>query len=192
MRLFAILLALTTCTTTWGQLANATKSGLRSTSLAQVMRLPDSEIDIGTAALIVSEEWSDVVQGLRYRQTLDDMALVIKQRLKDQGLQANYYAIEVINQYLYDDLGFTTVPNADNPEDLFLHTVLDQRRGYCLSLSILYLSLAERLGLPIYGVVVPGHFFVRYDDGKVRFNIEATNRGRSLPDEYYIEKTRGT
>lgn len=187
-RRVAIALLLMSVSLTWGQLANATKSGLRVSSLAQAIRLPDREIDIGTAALIVSEEWSDVVQGLRYRQELDDMALEIKQRLKAQGIPANYHAVEVINDYLYENQGFTTVPNADNPEDLFLHTVLDQRRGYCLSLSILYLSLAERLGLPIYGIVVPGHFFVRYDDGNIRFNIEATNKGRSLSDDYYIEK----
>ncbi len=176
------------CTLAWGQLANEGKRGLYVKSIAQVLRLPDDEIDIGTAALIVSEEWSDVVQGLSYRQRLNDMALEIQRRLKDQGLNTDFHAVDVINHYLYDELGFTTVPNADNPEDLFLHTVLDKRRGYCLSLSILYLSLAERLGLPIYGVVVPGHFFVRYDDGTVRFNIETTNKGRSLPDEYYAKK----
>ncbi|GAI69689.1 unnamed protein product, partial [marine sediment metagenome] len=46
----------------------------------------------------------------------------------------------------------------------------------------------ERLGLPLYGVVVPGHFFVRYDDGQVRFNIETTSKGGSAPDEHYINK----
>ncbi|MHC4759552.1 MAG: transglutaminase family protein, partial [Planctomycetota bacterium] len=36
---------------------------------------------------------------------------------------------------------------------MFLHTVMDKKQGYCLSLSILYLSIGERLGLPLYGVV---------------------------------------
>ena len=57
-----------------------------------------------------------------------------------------------------------------------------------MGLSVLYLSITERLGLPVYGVVVPGHFFVRYDDGEHQFNIETTSKGGSANDEHYITK----
>jgi len=119
---------------------------------------------------------------------IDDMAYEIRERLKAKRLRANHRAIPVINKYLFDDLGFKSVKEASNPRDLFLHSVLDNKRGYCLSLSVLYLSLAERLGLPLYGVVVPGHFFVRYDNGRVRFNIETTSGGGTAADEHYINK----
>ena len=46
-------------------------------------------------------------------------------------------------------------------------------------------AIGERLGMPLYGVVVPGHFFVRYDDGKTRFNIETTSKGNCADDEHY-------
>ena len=169
-------------------LANADKDGLYARSIEQVLRLPADQLDIGIAALIISEQWSDMVPGRRYQQRLDDIALEIRSRLKDRNLTADYRAIAVINEYIFDELGFASVENADNPHDLFLHTVLDKKRGYCLSLSILYLAVAERLGLPLYGVVVPGHFFVRYDDGHVRFNIETTGKGRTADDKHYIEK----
>ncbi|MDD5064356.1 MAG: tetratricopeptide repeat protein [Phycisphaerae bacterium] len=166
-------------------LANQDKQGLNARSIEQVLRLDDEEVDLGTAVLIVSEQWSDVVEGRRYLSDLDDMAIEIRGRLKKKRLQANYKAIEVINKYLFDELGFRAVKDANNPDDLFLHSVLDRKRGYCLSLSVLYLSLGERLGLPLYGVVVPGHFFVRYDDGRVRFNIETTSKGGYADDEHY-------
>lgn len=168
-------------------LANENKAGLYSRSIEQVLRLRDDEVDLATAALIVSERWSDMVYGRRYLSTLDDMALEIRERLRRERLKPTYKAIPVINAYLFDELGFKSVSEASDPNDLFLHTVLDKKSGYCLSMSILYLSLAERLGISLYGVVVPGHFFVRYDNGRVRFNIETTSKGGSAPDEHYIE-----
>ena len=169
-------------------LANEDKDGLYVRSIEQALRLDAEEVDLATAALIVSEQWSDIVHGQRYLTRLDDMALEIRARLEEKGLMANFRAVAVINEYLFDELGFESVKEADNPDDLFLHSVLDKKRGYCLSLSILYLSLGERLGLPLYGVVVPGHFLVRYDDGRVRFNIETTSKGGTAPDEHYINK----
>jgi tetratricopeptide (TPR) repeat protein len=169
-------------------LANKNKEGLYARSIEQVLRLDDKEVDLGTAVLIVSEQWSNIVEGKRYLADLDDMALEIRGRLKKKRLQANYKAVTVINEYLFDELGFKPIADANDPNDLFLHSVMDRKRGYCLSLSILYLSLGERLGLPLYGVVVPGHFFVRYDDGQVRFNIEATSKGGYADDEHYINK----
>jgi len=170
------------------RLANRTKRGLHISSIEEVLQLNDRDVDLGTAALILSEQWSEVVGGLRYRAQLDDMAQEILARLKQQGLRPNFQAIPVINHYLFEELGFRAMTNADNPDDLFLHSVLDKRQGYCLSLSILYLSLAERVGLPLHGVVVPGHFFVRYDSRTKRFNIETTAQGASLTDDYYEAK----
>jgi len=169
-------------------LANEGKSGLYTRSIDQVLRLREEEVDLATAALIISEQWSDLVHGRRYLSRLDDMALEIRSRLEKKKLSANYRAIRMINEYLFDELEFKAVSEASDPNDLFLHSVLDKKRGYCLSLSILYLSLGERLGLPLYGVVVPGHFFVKYDDGRVQFNIETTSKGGSAPDEHYITK----
>ncbi len=169
-------------------LANEDKDGLYAKSIAQVLRLEPEQIDIGIAALIVSEQWSDMVAGRRRQEQLDEMAYEIRDRLEAEKLPVNYQAIPVINEYLFDELGFKSVQEADDPNDLFLHSVLKNRRGYCLSLSILYLAIGERLGLSLYGVVVPGHFFVRYDDGQVRFNIETTSSGGSAPDEHYMEK----
>ncbi|MBN2455981.1 MAG: tetratricopeptide repeat protein [Sedimentisphaerales bacterium] len=169
-------------------LANDNKSGLYVKSLQQVLRLDEQEVDLATAVLIVSERWSDIVQGRRYLEQLDDIAYEIRAGLKDKNLPIDYRAVRVINEYLFYELGLRSVKEATDPNDLFLHSVLDRKRGYCLSLSVLYLCLAERLGLALYGVAVPGHFFVRYDDGHIRFNIETTSKGGYADDEHYIEE----
>jgi tetratricopeptide (TPR) repeat protein len=169
-------------------LANANLEGLYVKSIEAVLKLPPEQIDLGTAALIVSESWSDMVAGRNYQQQLNDIATEIRNRLKEKNEPMGVEAIPVINDYLFNELKFKAMSKATDPYDLFLHSVMDRKQGYCLSLSVLYLSIGERLGLPLYGVVAPGHFFVRYDDGKNRFNIEATNQGGTAPDSYYIEQ----
>jgi tetratricopeptide (TPR) repeat protein len=182
-----VLVGLAAPATFGQQLANAGKMGLNATSLEEVLRLPEEQIDVATATLISSEYWSDFVQGRRYLERLDTMALVIQTRLRQQRLPLDHRAVPVINEYLFGELGFKPVLHPHDPNDLFLHSVMDRREGYCLSLSILYLAIGERLGLDLYGVVVPGHFFVRYERGRIRFNIETTSRGATPPDEHYVK-----
>ena len=153
------------------RLANEGKLGLNLYSIERTLSLPEEEIDLGTAALMLSRQWGTPKTFHMYRNKIDDMAQEILRRLEKNHISTDYRAIPVISEYLFDELGFESVKTADDPEDLFLHTVIDKKRGYCLSLSVLYLSLGERIGLPLYGVVVPGHFFVRYEDGQRRFNI---------------------
>ncbi|MHC4153533.1 MAG: tetratricopeptide repeat protein [Planctomycetota bacterium] len=169
-------------------LANADKRGLYAKSIEQVLRLQEDQVDVATAALIISEYWSDMVNGYRYLDRLDNMAYEIRETLRARKIGADYRAIAVINEHLFVKEGFKSVAEVTDPNDLFLHNVMDKKRGYCLSLSILYLALAERLGLPIYGMVVPGHFFVRYDDGAVRLNIETTSNGGVAADEHYMSR----
>jgi tetratricopeptide (TPR) repeat protein len=183
----AVLVGLTGPPAFGQHLANAGKMGLNVTSLEEVLRLQEEQIDLATATLISSEHWSDFVQGRRYLERLDTMALVIQTRLRQRRLPLDHRAIPVINEYLFDELGFKPVLHPNDANDLFLHAVMDRREGYCLSLSILYLALGERLGLDLYGVVVPGHFFVRYERGRIRFNIETTSRGASPPDAHYLK-----
>jgi tetratricopeptide (TPR) repeat protein len=68
---------------------------------------------------------------------------------------------------------------------LLPHLVYKNRNGACLGVSLLILMLAEKVKCPVYGVMLPGHFFCRYDDGDSRFNIEPNRSGIRHPDEYY-------
>lgn len=186
--MFASAVLLLTAAWADGALANRNKRGLRVLSIEGVLRLQEEDVDLGTAALILSRDWGTRQTLHAYRRKIDDMAETLQKQLKEKNIPTDHRALPIINTYLFEELGFRTVQTADDPEDLFLHIVLDRRRGYCLSLSILYLAIAERLGLPMYGVVAPGHFFVRYDDGRVRYNIETTSQGAFVEDSYYLDK----
>jgi regulator of sirC expression with transglutaminase-like and TPR domain len=108
-------------------------------------------------------------------------------------------------RYLHQEQRFTG--NTDDYYDegnSYLHTLLAHRKGIPISLSCLYLLLAQRLGLPFVGVAMPGHFLVRYDDGHEVRIVDPFNRGRILDrdgctallrglglayDERYLEST---
>jgi regulator of sirC expression with transglutaminase-like and TPR domain len=89
--------------------------------------------------------------------------------------------IHGLARYLHDEQGFSG--NTEDYYDVrnsYLHTVLETRKGIPITLSCLYLLLAERLGLPFYGVGMPSHFLVRYDDGHDVRVVDPYNRGRIL------------
>src|SRR5262249_50895476 len=65
-----------------------------------------------------------------------------------------------------------------DPSDLFLNGVMETRRGTCGNMSMVHVALAWRLGWPVSLACVHSHHITRYDDGRVRYNIEATDTGR--------------
>jgi tetratricopeptide (TPR) repeat protein len=55
-----------------------------------------------------------------------------------------------------------------------------------VGLGSLYLALAEALGWPASGAIVPGHFFVRIEEQGRRRNVELLRRGEEMPDAWYL------
>ncbi len=89
---------------------------------------------------------------------------------------------DAMRELLFDDRGFTSVESLDSIETLHVDSVLAARRGYCLSLSAIALIVAEAASVPFHGVAAPNHFFVRYDDGEDRENLEMTRRGAAFSE----------
>ncbi len=70
--------------------------------------------------------------------------------------------LRVLNQYFFADLGFGgNVNNYYDPENSYLNAVLRTRRGIPISLGVLWLELAQGIGLQVRGVAFPGHFMVK-------------------------------
>jgi len=95
---------------------------------------------------------------------------------------------DAFRQLLFEDEPFTAVGELDSAENLHIDSVLRNRKGYCLSLSVVALAVAERVGAPLHGVALPNHFLVRYDDGKTRRNLELTRKGETITDATLLEK----
>jgi len=95
--------------------------------------------------------------------------------------------IAALNRVLLADRNVTYLSNKYWRDATLAATVL-RGRGNCLSTSTLYVLVGEALGLPIRLVIVPGHAFVRWDDGDARINVETTSGGRELSDAQYFER----
>src|SRR3990170_2225196 len=102
-----------------------------------------------------------------------------------RGIDDPRRIVSALNRFLFEEERFTYDCTAGNPEKYLLDPVLSRRRGNCLGLTSLYLILAERLSLPIHGVYVPTHCFARYDDGRVRLNIETGEKGADQSNARY-------
>lgn len=136
-----------------------------------------NNFDLAAASLVVTGYDAESVRGL------DRFARLLRPKLR--GVTDPAEKIALLNRWIPKrDQSTEGMVHASGRLSFFPH-VFSQDAGNCLGYSTLYLALAERLDLPLYGVFVPGHCFVRYDDGRVRRNIETTALGIQIPDEHY-------
>lgn len=86
--------------------------------------------------------------------------------------------IRIINNALFNTLRFSAnTKNFHSPGNSMLSTVLDTRKGNPISLCAIYLLVAKKLGLPIYGVNLPNLFILTYKSQELTFYINAFNKG---------------
>ena len=95
-------------------------------------------------------------------------------------LNENLTALErvrVINHILFDIHSFSgNTQNFHAPQNSFINTVLETKKGNPLLLSILYLCICQPLKVPMYGVNLPEHFIVAYiDDAEFAYNTNIKN-----------------
>ncbi|TRZ99230.1 MAG: tetratricopeptide repeat protein [Deltaproteobacteria bacterium] len=106
-------------------------------------------------------------------------------RASDEG-----QVVEAFRRVLLIEEGFVYDKSSSDPGNYLLETVLARKKGNCLGLSMLYLSIADRLGVPFRGVYVPSHCFVRYEGKTIRRNVEFAEGGASWEDERYRREFR--
>lgn len=94
----------------------------------------------------------------------------------------------VLSKLLFDRLGFVREVADTDLRFVLLSSVLRERRGSCVGLGTLFLSLAEALGRPASGVLMPGHFYVRIIEHGLARNVELLRRGETMPDAWYSER----
>ncbi|MFA5794684.1 MAG: transglutaminase family protein [Candidatus Brocadiia bacterium] len=154
----------------------------------EIINTPENQINILKYSLLLSKAVEPGLNIELQKQRFDNMAETISPKLK--GITDPKEIINVLNNYIFKDLKFR-MPKVKSLEELefkhkFYPIVLDTKEGDCGGVGMIYLCLAERLNLPIYGVRLPRHFFLRYDDGKTRINIETTSNGKNMTDQEYI------
>lgn len=95
----------------------------------------------------------------------------------DSGLEY----IRAINQLLFEILQFRGNEDAYyDPRNSCLNSVLMRRLGIPITLSVVYIEVSRRLNRTVYGVGLPGHFIVAYEDTEARYWIDPFHGGRIL------------
>ncbi len=96
--------------------------------------------------------------------------------------------LRMLNQFFFKDLNFGgNHNNYYDPENSFVHVLLRTRRGIPISLALLWMELAQGLGLSVRGVAFPGHFMVKVNLPMGQAVIDPMN-GQSLSREELSER----
>jgi len=133
----------------------------------------------GTALLIARDEYPQLDPGV-----YDRLAQEHVDALRDEieSIEPQPLKMHAINRHLFEELGYSG--NTDeyyDPRNSYLNEVLERRLGNPLTLALVQIEVARRLGVPLSGVSFPGHFLVRLPVGDEGVLVmDPFNRGRPL------------
>lgn len=160
-----------------------------SKAFVREVGLPEGEMNLARAGLLFARaEYPELDCGW-YLGQLDLIAHDIGTRVEyDAGPDVR---LAVMIQYLFGDLGFNgNVDDYYDPRNSYLNEVIDRRLGIPITLSIIFLELAERVGLSAQGISFPGHFLVAVDEGEDVVIVDAFDGGAMLARETFMERLR--
>ncbi len=146
------------------------------------IKKPEKDLLRG-AYLIAKYQFPD----LEYHQLNEQITSIEKKVwLELNGKLTSFEIVKTINAVLFDFYGFKGAETHDfSPYHSLLNTVLEEREGTPLSLSILYSIIAQRLEIPIYGVGFPNHFILAYmDEYRIHRLLQSDGSGGVL---FYID-----
>jgi regulator of sirC expression with transglutaminase-like and TPR domain len=139
----------------------------------------DDRADLTRIALEIA---ADAYPGLRAEpslETIDALAARVRQRFPAEA--GPRQILGQINWVLFVEEGFQgNARDYYDPRNSYLNEVLVRKTGIPISLSILYLALAERVGLPMAGVNLPAHFVVRAGQGGETIFVDPFHAGALL------------
>jgi regulator of sirC expression with transglutaminase-like and TPR domain len=134
----------------------------------QAVDRPEDKIDLGRAALTIALSDYPRLDIAGYLARLDRLAMDVQARRGEE--KEVYRSIAVLNDVLFKQHGFCgNGEDYYDPKNSFLNEVLDRKTGIPITLSVLYIEVAQRIGLDLEGVNFPGHFLVKHEsaDGEI-------------------------
>jgi regulator of sirC expression with transglutaminase-like and TPR domain len=119
------------------------------------------DFDLLRACLLLARLDGEDVDVEEYVRTVDHMAGEVQAHADDTDEEAA--KIAALNKYLFEENGFHgSRTEYYHRANSYLSRVIDDREGLPITLSILYMELAKRLGVKVVGVGLPGHFVVQH------------------------------
>ncbi len=160
--------------------------------LSSIPNLSEDKINLSKTLLAVSKDWNKNVDEVFFKTSIEALVEEVNKNIQNSSKPSEI--VTALREVIHKKFGYRYTDQLDpqgiplNPNELFLHGLLETQKGYCMTLSLIYLIAAEYLEKPIFGVALPNHFFARYDSKDSHINIEATEGGIPLPDSYYYDR----
>ena len=136
-------------------------------------------VDLATVALEIARDEYPDLKPSDWLARLDWMGEQVQKRVAEDAVAET--KVEEINRFLFEDQGYRG--NSDQYYDArnsFLNLVIERKLGIPITLSLVYLAIANRIKLPLRGVAMPGHFLVKYVGTCDPFFIDPFHRGEFL------------
>ena len=159
--------------------------------LSSILAEDPSEVDLLHAALLIAALDNDELDVDVYLETVSDMAEEFLASLPDELSEADRLA--AFHTYLFEEQGFHgSRTNYYGASNSYLNEVIDDREGLPITLSVLYIELARRVGIDAVGIGLPGHFVVQWApaDGEPKL-IDVFDRGREMTAEEAVAQATG-
>src|SRR5215203_4365672 len=149
---------------------------------SELMARGDDDFNLAEAALLIATELDEALDISSVLGQLDDMARDAEVFLPVRATARD--SLSGLNRYLFDRFGLVgNQVEYYDPKNSFLNDVLDRRMGIPITISVIYLEIGWRLGLPLYGIGMPGHFLIGCRDEGDAIILDAFNRGRECTVE---------
>lgn len=160
--------------------------------LKRLLHAPEG-LSLAEAALLIAQDEYPALDVDAYLKRLDEFAARVRAELPaSPSLEET---IVTLNHFLFIEQGFAgNTDDYDDPRNSFLNEVLDRKLGIPITLSILYLEIGRRLGLPFEGVSFPGHFLVKYSTEDGDLVLDPFSGGMPLDErdlQTLLDKTFG-
>jgi regulator of sirC expression with transglutaminase-like and TPR domain len=148
------------------------------------------EVDLFSAAMVIARLGGHDVDPHRAARTLD---LIAEDVLAEAGERPSLEALaHALDHQLFTVAGFRgSFENYDDPENSYLDRVIERRVGIPIALSVVYLEIAQRVGLPADGIGFPGHFLVRYGEPGSYTYLDPFQQGTRLDEQELLAMLRG-
>lgn len=161
-----------------------------SHEFARAIAGADHEVDLFGAAMIIARISGREVDAHRAAATLDQIAEDVREHAgetNEPGALA-----QAIDHRLFTVGGFHgNAAEYSDPENSYLDRVIERKTGLPITLSLVYMEVAQRVGLRCDGVGFPGHFIVRCGEPETPIYVDPFQQGARLDREELLSRLRG-